>query len=69
VGPTTAEAGITIVSGTDALAGYQWHHELELCVRAGIPATDVLRLATLTSARNMRAPAAVASSPMACSPT
>lgn len=49
------EAGITIVPGTDALAGYQLHHELELYVRAGIPATDVLRLATLTSAQNMRA--------------
>lgn len=49
------EAGITIVPGTDALAGYQLHHELELYVSAGIPATDVLRLATLTSAQNMRA--------------
>ncbi len=48
------EAGVTIVPGTDALAGYQLHHELELYVRAGIPAPDVLRLATLTSAQNMR---------------
>jgi imidazolonepropionase-like amidohydrolase len=42
------DAGITIIPGTDALAGYMLHHELELYVRAGIPATEVLRMATLT---------------------
>ena len=31
------DAGITIIPGTDALAGYMLHHELELYVRAGIP--------------------------------
>jgi imidazolonepropionase-like amidohydrolase len=43
-------AGVTIIPGTDALAGYTLHHELELYVRAGIPPAEVLRLATLTSA-------------------
>jgi hypothetical protein len=44
------EAGVTILPGTDALAGYMLHHELELYVRAGIPAPEVLRMATLTPA-------------------
>jgi imidazolonepropionase-like amidohydrolase len=42
------DAGVTIIPGTDALAGYMLHHELELYVRAGIPAPEVLRMATLT---------------------
>ena len=46
-------AGVTIIPGTDALAGYMLHHELELYVRAGIPAAEVLRLATFTSAQVM----------------
>jgi len=45
------DAGVTIIPGTDALAGYTLHHELELYVRAGIPPAEVLRLATLTSAQ------------------
>ena len=44
------DAGITIIPGTDNLAGYMLHHELELYVRAGIPAAEVLRIATLTPA-------------------
>src|SRR5262245_21607374 len=44
------DAGITIIPGTDNLAGYMLHHELELYVRAGIPAAEVLRMATLTPA-------------------
>ena len=47
------DAGVTIIPGTDALAGYMLHHELELYVRAGIPAAEVLRMATLTSAEVM----------------
>ncbi|HMG05203.1 MAG TPA: amidohydrolase family protein [Chthoniobacterales bacterium] len=46
-------AGITIIPGTDALPGYSLHHELELYVRAGIPAAEVLRLATLTPSQVM----------------
>jgi hypothetical protein len=49
------DGGVTIIPGTDALAGYMLHHELELYVRAGIPAAEVLRLATLTSAEVMGA--------------
>src|SRR5438094_6022349 len=44
------DAGITIIPGTDALAGYTLHHELELYVRAGIAPAEVLRMATLTPA-------------------
>src|SRR5256714_2933785 len=47
------DACVTIIPGTDALAGYMLHHELELYVRAGIPAGEVLRMATLTSATVM----------------
>jgi hypothetical protein len=45
------DAGVTIIPGTDALSGYSLLHELELYVRAGIPAAQVLRMATLTSAQ------------------
>ena len=45
------DAGVTIIPGTDGLSGYMLHHELELYVRAGIPAPEVLRMATLTSAQ------------------
>ena len=44
------DAGVTIIPGTDSLAGYSLHHELELYVRAGIAPAEVLRMATLTSA-------------------
>jgi imidazolonepropionase-like amidohydrolase len=45
-------AGVTIIPGTDSEgAGYALHHELELYVRAGIAPAEVLRMATLTSAR------------------
>src|SRR5437870_11968968 len=47
------DAGITIIPGTDGLAGYMLHHELELYVRAGIAAAEVLRMATLTPAMVM----------------
>ncbi len=44
------DAGVTMIPGTDALPGYTLHHELEIYVRAGIPAAEVLRMATLTPA-------------------
>lgn len=47
------DAGVTIIPGTDSLAGYQLHRELELYVRAGIASREVLRMATLTSATVM----------------
>lgn len=43
--------GVTIVPGTDALPGFGLHRELENYVRAGIPADEVLRMATYTSAQ------------------
>ena len=47
------DAGVPIVPGTDSLAGFGLHRELELYVEAGIPPAKVLQLATLGSARVM----------------
>lgn len=47
------EAGVPILPGTDSLAGFTLHRELELYVEAGIPAPEVLRLATLDAARHL----------------
>jgi len=43
--------GIRVVAGTDGLAGFMLHRELELYVAAGIPPADVLALDTLGAAR------------------
>lgn len=43
--------GVTIVAGTDGLAGFTLHRELELYVQAGLAPRDVLRIATLTAAQ------------------
>ncbi len=43
-------SGVRLEAGTDGLAGFGLHRELELYRRAGIPATDVLRMATLGAA-------------------
>jgi hypothetical protein len=48
------DAGIRIVAGTDALAGFSLHRELELYAQAGIPAPKVLQLDTLGAARIMK---------------
>jgi hypothetical protein len=45
---------VPIVAGTDSLAGLSLHRELELYVEAGIPAGDVLAIATIGSARVMK---------------
>jgi len=51
---TMHDAGVPVVAGTDAFpVGFALHHELELYVRAGIPAPEVLQLATLGAARIM----------------
>jgi hypothetical protein len=47
-------SGVTIVAGTDALAGFSLHRELELYARAGIPNADVLRIATLVPAQVLK---------------
>jgi len=45
---------IPIVAGTDAMAGFSLHRELELYVEAGIPPAEVLRIATLGAASVMK---------------
>jgi hypothetical protein len=44
-------SGVKIVAGTDGLAGFTLHRELELYSQAGIPNADVLRIATLVPAQ------------------
>lgn len=46
-------AGVPLLPGTDDIAGFTLHRELELYVEAGIPPADVLYLATLGAARVM----------------
>jgi imidazolonepropionase-like amidohydrolase len=46
--------GIPIVAGTDAMPGFALHHELELYERAGIPANEVMQIATIGAARVAR---------------
>ena len=45
------DGGVTLMPGTDAFAGYTLHNELALYVQAGIPAPEVLRMATLVPAQ------------------
>ncbi len=47
------DAGVPILAGTDAMAGYSLHHELAMYAKAGITNADVLRIATLTPAEVM----------------
>jgi imidazolonepropionase-like amidohydrolase len=46
--------GVHLVAGTDAVAGFQLHRELELYVEAGIAPADVLYIATLGAAQVMK---------------
>jgi len=46
--------GVRVVAGTDALAGFQLHRELELYAQAGIPPAEVLYIATLGAAQVMK---------------
>ena len=48
------DSGVPIVAGTDAIAGFALHRELESYVAAGIPPAKVLQLATLGAARVMK---------------
>ena len=43
--------GVRLVAGTDAIVGFTLHRELELYAKAGIPNYDVLKIATVNSAR------------------
>jgi imidazolonepropionase-like amidohydrolase len=47
------DSGIQLVAGTDAGSGYAFDRELEIYNEAGIPAPEVLRMATLEAARVM----------------
>jgi hypothetical protein len=47
-------AGIPMEDGTDTMAGFALHRELELDVQAGIPANKALQDATLNAARIMK---------------
>ena len=53
--------GVTIVAGTDSLAGFALDRELELYVSAGIPSNKVLQLATIGAARVMKLDSALGS--------
>lgn len=50
------DAGVPIVAGTDHIEGFTLHSELELYVKAGIPAPRVLQIATRDAARVARTP-------------
>lgn len=47
-------SGVQIVAGTDTLAGFGLHRELELYREAGIPASEILQIATLSAAHVMK---------------
>jgi imidazolonepropionase-like amidohydrolase len=47
------ESGVQIVAGTDAGSGYAFHRELEIYNESGIPASEVLRIATIEAATIM----------------
>lgn len=46
------DSGIMLVAGTDGGEANALHHELELYVQAGIPANEVLKIATYNAAKN-----------------
>jgi hypothetical protein len=48
------DAGVTLIPGTDNVAGLSLHGELEVYERAGIPAPAVLQIATIVPARVMK---------------
>ncbi len=48
------DSGITIVAGTDSIAGFAYPHELELYAEAGIPPAEVLKISTIGAARVMK---------------
>lgn len=47
------DSGVQIVAGTDAGSGYAFDRELEIYAEAGIPASEVLRIATIEAAKVM----------------
>ncbi|HEX7956083.1 MAG TPA: amidohydrolase family protein, partial [Pyrinomonadaceae bacterium] len=51
---TLYDAGVPLVAGTDSMAGFALHRELELYAEAGLPPAEILRIATLGAARVMK---------------
>ncbi|HEY3173038.1 MAG TPA: amidohydrolase family protein [Thermoanaerobaculia bacterium] len=47
-------SGVQIVAGTDTLPGFGLHRELELYREAGLPASEILQIATLRAAKLMK---------------
>tara|TARA_B110000116_G_scaffold175859_1_gene152108 strand:- start:268 stop:609 length:342 start_codon:yes stop_codon:yes gene_type:complete len=45
------DAGVPIVAGSDSMAGFTLHRELELLSEAGIPNDKVLKIATVEAAK------------------
>ena len=45
------QAGIPIVAGTDDIAGFTLHRELEIYANAGIPPAEVIKIATVNGAK------------------
>ena len=50
---TLYDAGVTLVAGTDAIAGFAFQHEVETWAAAGIPPAGILQAATIGAARVM----------------
>lgn len=50
---TLYDQKVPLVVGTDALAGLALHYELQMYVKAGIPAADAIRMASLDAAKTM----------------
>ncbi len=48
------KAGVPLVAGTDALAGFTLHSELEMLVKAGLTPSEALQVATRNGARYTR---------------
>lgn len=46
------QAGVPLLAGTDDFAGFTLQRELELYVKAGIPAGEVLKIATYSAAKH-----------------
>jgi imidazolonepropionase-like amidohydrolase len=48
------DGGVAIVAGTDDFPGFAYHRELELYDEAGIPRSEILRIATINAAKLMK---------------
>jgi imidazolonepropionase-like amidohydrolase len=46
------DAGVPLVAGTDDIAGFTLHRELEIYAQSGIPAGEVVQIATRNAAKH-----------------